>query len=232
MNKLLTAILDDDRSAVETLLNAEAGLATQLIPKPKLYQSKIFHWIYAGDTALHLAAAGYRVEIVRLLLEAGANPNAATNHRRSTPLHYAADGFITGPVWDAKRQVETISSLLKHGADLHSQDKNGASALHRAVRTRCAAAVRFLLRARSDPTLKNLSGSTPFHLAVQNTGRGGSGASLAKTAQQEIIQEFLSYGVKPDLKNASGKTVEASAQSAWIRELLANPPAPGSAVRP
>src|ERR1043166_691767 len=102
MNTLLTAIVDGDRMAVKALLKADRGLATRLIRKPKFYHSKIFHWIYAGDTALHLAAAGYRVEIVRLLLATGADPNAATNHRRSTPLHYAADGFISGPAWDAE----------------------------------------------------------------------------------------------------------------------------------
>src|SRR6266581_7006381 len=193
MNNMLTAILDDNPRAVKTLLKADGGLATRLIRRPRLYDSKIFHWIYVGDTALHLAAAGYRVEIVRLLVAVGANPNAATNHRRSTPLHYAADGFITGPAWDAKRQVETIRCLLDNGADIHLQDKDGATPLHRAVRTRCAAAVRCLLRAGSDPTLQNKSGSTPFHLAVQNTGRGGTGAAAAVHAQRTIIKEFLSF---------------------------------------
>src|SRR5437764_3600893 len=108
MTMLLTAIVDDDASAVKRLLKADVGLATRLIPKPKLYNSVIFHWIYVGDTALHLAAAGYRVEIVRLLLASAADPNAAKNHRKSTPLHYAADGFITGPACDDKRQVGTI----------------------------------------------------------------------------------------------------------------------------
>src|SRR2546425_12119696 len=117
MHNLLRAIVDNDRRAVKTLLKAEGGLATRLIRKPKLYDSKIFHWIYVGDTALHLAAAGYRVEIVRLLLAAGADPNAAKNHRRSSPLHYAADGFINAPEWDAKRQVETIRHLLDQGAN-------------------------------------------------------------------------------------------------------------------
>jgi hypothetical protein len=225
MNDLLTAIVDDHRSAVKALLKADGGLATRLIQKPKLYDSKIFHWIYVGDTALHLAAAGYRVEIARLLLASGANPNAATNHRRSSPLHYAADGSITHPAWDAKRQVETIGCLLDAGADMHWQDKNGATPLHRAVRTRCAAAVRRLLRAGSDPTLANNSGSTPFHLAVQNTGRGGTGAAAAVSAQREIIREFLSFGVSLDLMNGSGKSVADCAQSAWIRELLAEPSA-------
>jgi PAS domain S-box-containing protein len=44
-------------------------------------------------------------------------------------------------------------------------------------------------------------GSTPFHLAVQNTGRGGSGSGPAKAAQQEIIRIFLSWGVSPKLKD-------------------------------
>jgi len=89
------------------------------------------------------------------------------------------------------------------------------------VRTRCAAAVRFLLQAGSDPALRNKPGSTAFHLAVQNTGRGGSGAAAAIAAQREIIKEFLSFGVSPKLKNGRGKTILDCAQSAWIRELLA-----------
>src|SRR5438445_12216200 len=112
MNHLLTAIVDDDGKAVAALLKADAGLATCTVRKPKLYNSKILHWLYVGDTALHLAAAGHRVEIVRLLLRAGADPNAAANHRRSSPLHYAADGYINSPAWDAQKQVATIRCLL------------------------------------------------------------------------------------------------------------------------
>jgi hypothetical protein len=223
MNKMMAGIVEDDVGAVKALLKEDVGLATRLIEKPKLYRSGIFHWIYVGDTALHLAAAGYRVEIVRLLLTSGADPKAAKNSRRSNPLHYAADGFITGPAWDPKRQVETIQCLLQNGADIHSQDMNGATPLHRAVRTRCAAAVAFLLRSGSDPTIRNKSGSTPFHLAVQNTGRGGSGAAAAISAQREIIKEFLSLGVSLNLKDGSGKSVVDCVRSAWIREVLAGP---------
>jgi len=220
MEKLLTAIIEDDRARVGALLKNDPGLATRLVPKARMFQSKIFHWIYVNDTALHLAAAGYRVGIARLLLAGGADPNASANHRRSSPLHYAADGYITGPVWDPEKQVEMIQYLLQRGAHINAADKNGATPLHRAVRTRCAAAVRFLLKAGADPALKNKPGSTPFHLAVQNTGRGGSGAATAVAAQREIIEEFLSLGLSPKLKSGSGKTVLDSAQSEWIRELL------------
>jgi hypothetical protein len=56
---------------------------------------------------------------------------------------------------------------------------------------------------------------------VQNTGRGGSGAATAISGQREIIKEFLALGLSPDLKNGNGKSVRNSAQSEWIRELLA-----------
>ncbi len=221
MDGMLEAIVDDDVANVEALLKTDASLTTRSVPAPRLYRSTIFHWLYAGDTALHLAAAGYRVRIVRLLLDAGADPNATGNHRRSGPLHYAADGYIIGPAWDPKPQVKTIRCLLNAGADVNAQDKNGATPLHRAVRTRCSAAVKCLLEEGANPMLQNKPGSTPFHLAVQNTGRGGSGAAVAIAAQREIIEAFLSSGLNADLKSSSGKSVRDSARSGWIRDLLA-----------
>jgi ankyrin repeat protein len=216
---LVAAILDDDRALVKNLLKQDVALVKTGAAKARL-ELGIPHWIYAGDTALHVAAAGYRVEIAKLLLDAGAEVGAAMNHRRSQPLHYAADGYLENPNWNAKRQVRMIELLLQAGANIHAPDKNGATPLHRAVRTRCAAAVQALLDAGADTTLRNKPGSTPFHLAVQNTGRGGSGAEKAKVAQREIIQAFLEYGVSPKLKDANGKSVLDWARSDWIRQLL------------
>lgn len=220
MKALLDAILDDNPVRVSQLIANAPDLVTRQAKDSVFYDTGIFHWFYVGDTALHLAAAGYRNDIVKMLLAAGADANAATNHRRGTPLHYAADGYITGPAWDETKQVKTIRLLLAAGADLHVRDKNGASALHRAVRTRCAAAVRYLVDAGADPAGRNLSGSTAFHLAVQNTGRGGSGADVAIAAQREIIEEFLARGVSPHMKDGKGRSVVESATSSWIRSLL------------
>jgi hypothetical protein len=75
-------------------------------------------------------------------------------------------------------------------------------------------------RKGGDSTLKNKSGSTPFHLAVQNTGRGGTGAEAAMAAQQQIIRVFLSSGLNPALKDRKGKSVLDCARSGWIREML------------
>src|SRR5689334_14850255 len=203
MQALLAAIIGNDIRKARRLLREEPDLATA-VTKAASLELQLPHWIYAKDSALHVAAAGYRVEIGKLLLEAGADPNSAQNHRRSTPLHYAADGYSASPLWDEQKQVAMIRLLLKAGAAIEAQDKNGATPLHRAVRTRCAAAVKCLLDAGADATIRNKPGSTAFHLAVQNTGRGGSGADVAKRAQREIIQAFLSRGISPELKDAKG----------------------------
>jgi len=219
---LVAAILDDDRVRVKDLLKRDVTLVKAGAAKARL-ELGIAHWIYAGDTALHVAAAGYWVEIAKLLLDAGAEVGAAMNHRCSQPLHYAADGFLENPSWDAKRQVRMIELLVEAGADIHAPDKNGATPLHRAVRTRCAAAVKALLDAGADATLRNEPGSTPFHLAVQNTGRGGSGSEPAKSAQCEIIRAFLGRGISPTLKDAKGQSVLDWAKSDWIRQMLTKP---------
>jgi len=206
--KLLSAIVADDVASIEALVKAQPQLVLARAPAPKLYNSPaLAHWFYAGDTALHLAAAGHRPAITRALLRAGADPNAAHNRRRSRPLHYTADGSPGSPTYNPRHQAETIRHLLKAGADRNAPDKNGATPLHRAVRTRSAAAVEVLLSAGANHQARNLPGATPFHLAVQNTGRGGSGHPAAIANQRRIIQLLLASGASPALKDASGKSV-------------------------
>lgn len=217
---LVQAILGNDRVRAKELLKQNPALVAARVAKAVL-STEVAHWIYAGDTALHIAAAGHRVELVKLLLAAGADVSAVGRHRHSQPLHYAADGYLENPNWDAKRQVDTIRLLLGAGADVHARDKNGATPLHRAVRTRCAKAVEALLDAGADPIARNNPGSTPFHLAIQNTGRGGSVSALAQAAQREIIRAFLKRGVSPLIKDTKCKTVLDWARSDGVWQMLA-----------
>ena len=77
---------------------------------------------------------------------------------------------------------------------------------------------------RSSP---NGSGSTPLHLAVQNTGRGDTGTEASRQEQRQIILVLLAHGARPTDTNAAGKTVAASTTSAWVAELLDGDPTAG-----
>jgi hypothetical protein len=89
-----------------------------------------------------------------------------------------------------------IALLIAAGADPDAVDMDGVTPLHRAVRTRCAAAVAALLDGGADAARRNKGGSTPLRLARLTTGRGGSGSPDAKAQQQEILRLFEQRGVK------------------------------------
>ena len=183
---LIRAIVADDVEIYSRLLTASPSLVQERAAvgasrdsENEYYFKEIEHYLYAGDTALHMAAAGFRWFIAQDLLEKGAD-TSAKNRRGAEPLHYASDSNI----WNPFPQAATIDRLIRAGANPNASDKNGATPLHRAVRTRCAAAVEALLIGGADPCAKNKSGSTPLHLAVQNTGRGGSGTSHSLEQQR------------------------------------------------
>jgi ankyrin repeat protein len=127
------------------------------------------------------------VKVVRRLIDMGADVRAR-NRRGAEPLHYATDGVPGSRHWNPRAQAETIAVLIGAGADPNAVDESGVAPLHRAVRTRCAAAVRALLENGADSTLKNANGSTAMDLAARNTGRGGSGSPEASAQRQEIVR--------------------------------------------
>jgi hypothetical protein len=193
LKRLVRTIVAADDAAVFALLERKPGLAkahfeegaSRRMAKP-YYIDEIGHYVYSGDTALHIAAASYRKEIARKLIAIGADVHAK-NRRGAEPLHYAVDGMPGARTWKPDAQAATVACLIEAGADPNALDKNGVTPLHRAVRTRCAAAVKVLLEGGADPRRKNKNGSTPMLLATQNTGRGGSGSREAKAQQEQIV---------------------------------------------
>ena len=226
LRTLLRTIASGDRAAARRLLAASpslAGLAvrggaTRHDARPHFLQS-IGHYVYAGDTPLHVAAAAYQRSIAEELVSRGASVNAR-NRRGAQPLHYAADGGPGSLSWNPDAQSAVVEFLVGAGADPNSADKSGVTPLHRAVRTRCTAAVRALLSNGADVRRPNKNGSTPLHLAVQNTGRGGSGSAASRQEQTAIIGLLLRHGARPSDRDSSGKSVEDCVRAGWIHALL------------
>jgi len=217
-------VVQGDVNEVSRRVAGDPALATQSSDVGATRQASsdfffpdIAHYLYAGDTALHMAAAAFQRRVAEVLVAHGADCRAK-NRRGAEPLHYAADANR----WDPTAQTETIEYLLSAGADPGALDSSGVAPLHRAVRTRALAATRALLDGGAAATQRNKSGSTPLHLAVQTTGRGGSGSPQAREQQAAIVRLLLERGARAADKDGKGKSVYQAATSEWVRALLRN----------
>lgn len=105
---------------------------------------------------LHYAAGFDRIQIVRKLIELGANPEALTR-LDETPLMCAAR-------YD---RVQAIQTLLDVAGDknIDAQDKNGDTALHISASTNKLSAAKELL-SRGARILRNKAGKMPQEMAV------------------------------------------------------------------
>ena len=194
----LVTIGDVDQVRLE--LSANPTLATMVADKgatradsTPFFFTNIEHYVYAGDTALHIAAAAFKRDIAELLVAHGANCRAK-NRMGAEPLHYAADANR----WEPVAQAATIQYLILVGGDPNALDHQGVSPLHRAVRTRSLPAVQALVDGGADPNATNKSGSSPLRLTVHKTGRRGSGSLQAKEQQQAIYRFLIEHGAKPN----------------------------------
>ena len=200
---LIRAIVRNDAAEVARLLRSSPSLARKSLPigaaratASDFFFEEISHYMYAGDTPLHAAAAGYHSEIANQLIQHGAQVTSR-NRRGAEPLHYAADGGPGSRNWNPQAQAKIIVLLIRNGANSNVLDKSGVAPLHRAVRNRCPLAVEALLNNGAAVSLENKSGSTPLRLAVHDTGKSGSGLPEARLNQKQIIELLLAAGADP-----------------------------------
>jgi ankyrin repeat protein len=192
--KLMRAIAVGDRTVASQLLTATSDLAVARLVAAgatratavEFFLADCGVYMYAGHTALHVAAAAYDTEFARELVGDGANVQAK-NRRGAEPLHEAVRGGPGSPGWDPLRQAAMVAYLIAAGADPDALATGGVTPLHRAVRNRCSAAVSALLDAGADPSRTNNNGSTAIMLARWTTGRGGTGSPDAKAEQDKIL---------------------------------------------
>src|SRR5438309_148006 len=130
---LMRGIVGGDVAAVARSLAASPALASSSLrlqgaSRQSTYDyffDEIAHYLYAGDTPLHAAAAAYRHAIVPELVSMGADVRAR-NRRGAQPLHYAADGIPASAHWHPDAQRGTSVALLEAGAELTAVDKGAA----------------------------------------------------------------------------------------------------------
>lgn len=112
-----------------------------------------------GYGPLGLAAFFKRREVVRYLLEMGADPRRASRNEGFTPLHSAT-------ATDAgARDIEIVRMLLAKGADPNAKSQSGSTPVHTVAFTGDRESLGLLFEHGADPGIKNNDGKTAADIA-------------------------------------------------------------------
>uniref|UniRef100_A0A7E4ZWH3 ANK_REP_REGION domain-containing protein n=1 Tax=Panagrellus redivivus TaxID=6233 RepID=A0A7E4ZWH3_PANRE len=163
-----------------------------------------------------------------LLIDEGADVNAATKPDGATALMFAAQGGY----------VEVVETLLKEGAKPSAKTKDGTTALLNASQAGHALICQRLLASGADPTHESLSdGANPIFLAAQNgfpevlsvfaesgyplndAKRTSDGASpvwiASQVGQTETVEFLMEHGCRDVPRNDGSTGLFKAAQKGY-----------------
>ena len=124
-------------------------------------------------------------ECVRLLLQAGANPNCIKSTKTTIPI----------PIFVIKNNLNGILQvLLENGCNVNLKWMNNETILHVAVRLRKEESCRLLVLAGADPSVVNDQNESPFTLAI-------------KADSLDILKQLLEHPKSAESVDFLGRTV-------------------------
>ncbi|HLF72831.1 MAG TPA: ankyrin repeat domain-containing protein [Anaerolineales bacterium] len=188
------AIKQGDRDEVERRLSQDPGLIharedglSPILLAAYHREPELASFLADKTVALTIfeaAATGKLNQVIRLLAR---EPELVNG--------YAEDGFQPLGLACYFGHYETAEYLVKAGAPLNAQSRNGlqAAPVQSAAAAGHAGIVRMLLEHRSDPNVREQGGHTPLHAAAQN-------------GDEEMIRVLIYGGADLTLRNDKGKT--------------------------
>lgn len=181
-------------------------------------------------TPLYFAAMNGHVEIARVLLEKGADPNIAREDSLGPPVVRAAyDG-----------NLEMMTLLLDKGADIDNIDYSRRTALHAAINRGMREAAALLIEKGANPNTQDRLGNSPLKetltfnqpdiakLLVTHgadigfaTKQGEDMRALAKRKGFDDVVAHMDSHVAEQKAKAERAEAEAKAQAAALEEAVA-----------
>ncbi len=168
-------------AAERDLVNVAGELGTLLHEASADWNEELVHtfirlgadvnWTAGGHPALYYAAnrtvhpcesEANGVNVVRLLLEHGADPNAKSGPKQTTALHMASRRGTSG----------IAGALIDAGADLEAKDSNGQTPLRRAVNCGSVEVAALLIARGADVDAVGKDGKTSRDVARTEEMRG------------------------------------------------------------
>jgi len=169
------------------------------------------YYAKGGDRPLFRAVKSGNIDVVKLLLEKGADPNVSFDDATGSPLDSAVLGgdpemvrlLIAGGAKvnykmrgaytalhsaclakESPSSLEIVAVLLESGAEVNAVTHIGLTPLMNAVEADNTSLVKLLLSRGADPSIKNFQGRTALDIAVKNR-KNGEIIRLLKSAKKK-----------------------------------------------
>lgn len=149
-----------------------------------------------GTTALMRAAKANDVPVMKMLLDAGANP-FLTQKDHTTLLMIAAAGGATAGAYSSALPVSeegaiaAIQLCLDRGVDVNAFNSSGLTALHRAAARGANKVVRYLAAHGARLDLRDKQGRMPVDMAVETRIVPGRSAAPGHPSTAALLRQLM-----------------------------------------
>jgi len=172
---------------------------------------------FEGATPILLAAEVNNLDVIKVLVAAGGDPNIATT-MGSTALLVAAgagtDVQRARSIEERGMAVETARYLLEHGADVNAVGEFGWTPLHAAAYQGLTDVIELLVSKGAKTETKDKLGQTPLSisLAILTKEAGAKRLQIPRRYRGEVAQVLLKMGATPLMQSGVNIVVQRAGE--------------------
>ena len=213
---------EDQAQRVRAVTTAKVLLAHGADANARLHQEKptvraLNELQFEGATPIFLAAEVNNLEVIKVLVAAGGDPNIPTAYG-TTALMVAAgagtDVQRARSIEERGMAVETARYLLDHGADVNAVGEFGWTPLHNAAYQGLTDVIELLIDRGAKTETKDKLGQTPLSisLAILTKEAGAKRLQIPRRYRGEVAQVLLKKGATPLMQSGVNIVVQRAGE--------------------
>ncbi len=190
--RYLIGVPEGKISLIKSLLKHGAKVDAEITKRPPRYGINLFNSVRVdGATPFWLAALSADVDVMKLLVEAGANPKVKNKDDVTALMAAAGLGRVPGDsLIGDDEAVAACTYLLSLGAEVNAVNKSGDTALHGTAYYGNEKTAVLLVQKGADMAIKNRKGETAVKVA------DGYQANAMVLARPEVAAALRKLGAK------------------------------------